>query len=234
MRVLVSVIATLLLFGACSLDLPIGQTEQGIHSWNGYHWPSSNLSLSVYDNMKDSAWAPSFEQTLADWNALAMPLSLAKASNKSADIAATARRSNQWLGMAQIYLDSDGHILSGKLTVNPILLSSSDYSPEAAQHVFCQEMGHILGLEHTVADSCMDDCAWAATRPEWLACLNSSLSTGPDSHDEGQLNTIYDHKDAGEPEEPDAGGNGPNCGKSPKNPHCPAGGWMTVHSFPIE
>ena len=237
-----------LLLTACSVDVDIGHTSQGIHSWSVYHWSSDNRDLSVYDNTKESSWSPFLAQSLVDWNSIDTPLSLTEGPSipkggRGADIVASSKRSPSWLGLAQIFLDADGHITAGKVTMNPILLTASDYSDNAAQHVFCQEIGHVLGLHHILGDTCMDDCSWAwADRSEWLACLNSPSSTGPNPHDEEQLNLIYTHvdsidavPDAGLPDAglPDAESDAGSTCRNPRNPHCSTGTWITIHVTPI-
>jgi hypothetical protein len=210
----------------CSSQFDISQTEQEVHSWSNYHWPDTDLT--VQNKIKDSAWQSHFDATLSAWDNLSTPLSISEGSPGM--IVTETRRSRQWLGLASIYVDGDGHITSGKVTMNPILLSDSRYSPEAAQHVFCQELGHVLGLGHIEDDTCMDDCAGAESTEAWLDCLNDPLTVDPNQHDEDQLNLIYGHTDV-VPDTPDAGSTD-GCGNS-RRPGCRQEGWTTIHSFPM-
>lgn len=215
----------------CSTQFDIGQTKQEIHSWNNYHWPDTSLSITVENKMKSNDWQQYFDETISVWDneGFNTPLSLT-AINNGGMVITEARRSRQWLGLATIYINSEGHITAGKITMNPIMLSDSRYTPMATQHVFCQELGHVLGLTHITAETCMDDCAWAITSTEWLECLNDPNAIGPNIHDEEQLNIIYSHDDV-LPDVPDAGDNG-GCGNS-RRPSCRQKGWVTIHSFTI-
>ncbi len=97
----------------------------------------------------------------------------------------------------------------------------ASYGPAAADHILCQEVGHILGLGPS------ND-------------LNSSMknrsvlgsATRPNVHDATQLLAIYNYSIV-EPDE-DSGKWGPPCSKNPPHPNCqPAGRWGTVDVFPI-
>lgn len=214
----------------CSTQVNVGHSEEGIHSWNTYHWAEGSFPLDVKNNMKDSVWQPFFDETVQVWDGLEHHLSIYTTTNQGS-VVTESRRSQQWLGLASIYVDNLGHITSGKVTMNPTMLSDSRYTDTAIQHVFCQEMGHILGLGH-IAESttCMDDCAWADTSTDWLACLNNPLAEGPDAHDAEQLDLIYGHEDD-QLFIPD-GGVASNCGNS-RRPGCRQEGWIVIHSFPI-
>lgn len=86
--------------------------------------------------------------------------------------------------------------------------------PGAADHVLCQELGHVLGLDHNrlELDTCMND----------QAPLGSA--TAPNLHDVQQLNLIYNHADAG-----GGGGRGRAGAGAPSG----NGRWLTVHVFPM-
>ena len=147
------------------------------------------------------------------------------------------------MGLAQIWIETeeDGqkHITKGKVTLNTtILAGDSRFDPAAAQHVLCQEIGHILGLDHdrTAWDTCMDDGGSATTATEWFAILNDPNKTTSGTHDGQQLTTIYSHSDSSgvTPSAEDEKG-GPPCSKKNK-PGCDpnkSGRWVTVHVFAI-
>jgi hypothetical protein len=104
---------------------------------------------------------------------------------------------NGWLGVAQIWI-SGSHITKGIVKVNDTYFSMSAYNSAAwRQFVMCQEIGHTFGLGHTDEThnnpnqgTCMDytndpDGGAGGASPD------DPNNQHPNSHDYGQLETIY-------------------------------------------
>lgn len=157
---------------------------------------------------------------VAEWAALNTPIQPGDADKKG-EITVKEATSVFWLGLARIFIDEDGHITKGEVQLNTKLLEG--YGAAAADQVLCQELGHVLGLDHdrVASDSCMNDQATLGD------------ATSPGFHDGQQLGIIYAHADVIPDEEPDGGG--PPCSKNPSHPNCKpeAGHWMTIDVFPI-
>ncbi len=172
------------------------------HSWNNYHWArtANPLPLVAVDSV-DNSWQAEFDATLLAWSGTPNVLTVVKGATDdsfkarkqckavSGQIRAcnAAYGYNGWLGLASIYLNSDGHITQGTAKVND---SYSSYWESQAEknHVMCQEVGHLFGLTHTSEDgtsqgTCMD-------------YSNSDSSQWPNTHDFEQLALIYEHLDA--------------------------------------
>lgn len=222
-----------LAIAACGAPAPApapATTATGLHSWSTYHWPTPRAP-AVFDKTKGTYWAVAAH--VADWATLGTPMQPTMTTRRAdADVTVTDGRSTQWLGLAQISLDADGHITSGKVTLNTAILSTDPrFGPEASAHVLCQELGHIWGLNHnrSALDTCMNDCATAATEAEWLACLNHPDGTTPNAHDVEQLLIIYDHVDPDPDPAPTSDG-GPPCRVKPNHPNCKL---HTVHTAPL-
>ena len=162
-------IISLLMIGVVSAD----------HSWNNYHWRSDNLSPTVLDKTTSSLY--DISANVADWVALGTPLNPTITTAKKGNITVSEASSTSWLGLARIFLD-DGHITKGQVKLNTRLLAG--YGVYAAKHVACQEIGHVLGLNHVTTDSCMNDTS---------GTLGSF--TLPNAHDAEELNAIYAHED---------------------------------------
>jgi hypothetical protein len=95
--------------------------------------------------------------------------------------------SNGWLGLAQINLNSSGHIAWGKAKMNDTYFNSG-YPVTEKRHVMCQEVGHDFGLGHTSENgssqnTCMDYYQ-NTSASDWT-------STGPNQHDFDQLLTQH-------------------------------------------
>ncbi len=198
-------IAMLLLTG-CQLgslrpDLEICSAQ---HSWESYHLAHNALSPIVVNR---SGYTPD----LAAWNDLETPITL-RSSGSGFIITIEEGECPGCLGRASIKRDSTGHTKWAHVTMNRAELDKM--KPEAAEHVLCQELGHLLGLDHHKAlDSCMDDCSG---RADWMACLTGEQGTTPNYHDAEQLKAIYAH--AGE-------------GSGPSGPGCT--GMVVIHEFKV-
>jgi hypothetical protein len=98
---------------------------------------------------------------------------------------------NGWLGLAQIWVTSGGHITQGTTKMNDTYYNTSKYNTPAWRGaVMCQEVGHTWGLDHqdeSGADfhTCMD----YATNPD-------ADNMHPNFHDYQELAIIYSHVDA--------------------------------------
>jgi hypothetical protein len=111
---------------------------------------------------------------------------------------------NGWLGLAQIWLDSNHHIYAGVTKMNDSYWWY--FTPEEKQHVMCQEIGHIFGLDH-------QDESGAALG----TCMDYSTDPGsqhPNQHDYDMLAQIYQHLDAYDSFHSGGGGSckGKSCG----------------------
>lgn len=193
------------------------------HTWNGYHWPSYNLNPGVVDN---TAYGSEVGDAVEAWNNLGSDLQL---NGGGSDIEVRAKNASAlYLGVAEIQVDADGHILSGRVTINHRYLKDGNlYGYDAGDriHVICQEVGHILGLDHQDGESCMNDD-------------NATLGnyTAPNSHDGETLEEIYDGHVDEEPADPPSGNDkgGPPCSKNPSHPNCVGQGavWITIDVIP--
>jgi hypothetical protein len=170
------------------------------HSWGSYHWARSSnpKTISVIDSMTTS-WDDNLNIANSDWNASSV-LNVVRESGSTTNstrrncrpVAGKVRSCNYnygytgWLGVAQIWA-SGNHITQGTAKMNDSYLAS--YNETAKQHVICQEIGHVWGLDHqdeSGADlnTCMD-YADALDNPH------------PNAHDYAQLESIYSHLDGG-------------------------------------
>lgn len=204
----------ILILALALLAVPMG-TALASHAWATYHWRSDKLSPAVKDRTKSSLYDVSAGVT--EWSGLGTPIQPFTA-NKG-EITVKEASNIFWLGLARIFIDEDGHITKGEVQLNTRLLAG--YGADAADHVLCQELGHVLGLDHqrVALNSCMNDQAELGS------------ATSPNTHDAEQLVLIYSHSDSFED---DNGGGGPPCSKNPDHPNCqPAGRWVTVDIFPV-
>ena len=215
-----------LVFGVALFSATVASAD---HSWNGYHFPSYNLSPAVVNDTSSSLY--DVPAAVTEWAALGTGVQPTLTTASKGDITVKEAFSPFWLGLARVFLD-DGHITKAEVKLNTRLLNN--YGPAAADHVLCQELGHVLGLDHnrdgdgggSPDDTCMNDQTTIGSY------------TSPNSHDTAQLNLIYDGHDDAVPDDggdTGGGGGGPCPPGNPNHKNCQnaTGRWIVVHVFPI-
>ena len=201
--------------------LTLVATASANNAWNGYHWSSDNLAPTVNDKTSGSLF--DVEAAVAEWSGLSTLTPVMTSGKGDVDVVVKRMNAN-WLGVAKISVDSAGHIQAGRVELNRLYLNS--LTAVQWDHVLCQELGHIWGLNHAPDETCMN---------------SSSLDyPSPNDHDAVQLNLIYDgHSDdvgGGDGGGDDGGGGGGGGGCPPGNPNHPkcnasASSWITIHVF---
>jgi len=210
--------------------LTVATVASADHSWNGYHWASDNLSPTVKDKTSSSLYdVPAGVQEWADLAIDNTDIQTTLTTAKKGNITVQEAFSQFWLGLARIFVE-DGHITKGEVKLNTRYLEYYEANgyDGIADHVLCQELGHVLGLGHNRDETGSD----ADNNPE--TCMNDQEFVGldltsPNFHDADQLNiTIYDGHDDGTG---GGGGGGGGCKGGPKK--CGQGVWITVHIFSL-
>jgi hypothetical protein len=195
---------SLLVFAAALVSAgTLTSTAAASHSWGGYHWArtSNPFTIQVGDNVS-SAWDSYLRTTASDWSAdtAGNPLNATVvmgahkgkcgAISGRVEVCNGAYGNNGWLGLAQIWVSSSGHITRGTAKVNDTYFNTAKYNTAAWRgSVMCQEVGHTWGLDHqdkSGADfhTCMD----YAENPD-------ADNMHPNRHDYEELAPIYSHVD---------------------------------------
>lgn len=190
----------LALAGAAALLVAgAGASAWATHSWGGYHWSVNTypFNMRVGDNVT-STWDGYLDGAVSDWDSSSV-LALTKVTGATnprnckpvsgrIEVCNSAYGNTGWLGIAQIWL-SGGHITQGVTKLNDTYFKTAKYNtPSWRALVTCQEIGHDFGLGHQDENFATD-----ATN----SCMDYTNLPGgnehPDSHDYGQLETIYGH-----------------------------------------
>ena len=188
-------------FSVTAMIQPAGAT----HTWGNYHWArtSNPFTLTLGDNMS-SAWDPYLQMASDDWSAdiAGNPVNTRVAAGMTTprkcravtgriEVCNAAYGNNGWLGVANVWLSSGGHITKATTKMNDTYYNTTKYNtPTWRAAVVCQELGHTFGLDHqdeSGADfhTCMD----YASNPD-------ADNMHPNTHDYEQLTMIYSHFDS--------------------------------------
>ncbi len=175
------------------------------HSWGNYHWAriTSSFDLTIVNSTTDD-WDGYVTRAIAEWSdstVLYMEEDFTGSTSKQirrkcnptdgkVRICNLAYGQTGWLGIAGIWIDTNGHITKGYTKLNDTYFSRDDYDdPAWKQSVTCQELGHNVGLGHQDVNfnnaslfSCMD--------------YQDPPYGSPNTHDYDQLETIYGHSDS--------------------------------------
>ena len=174
------------------------------HAWETYHWARGQnpFTLTLVDNLT-SNWRPYLQTTSADWTASSVVDTIVTAgSTRNAkrcaatlgqvEVCNSTYGRNDWIGLAQVWINGDNHILQGTVKLNDTYFNTARYNTPAWRNlVMCQEVGHTLGLDH------QDE---GYTPPNLNTCMDytndPTSNQHPDAHDYAMLESIYSHFDA--------------------------------------
>ncbi len=173
------------------------------HSWNGYHWArtSNPFTLKLENDLTTSQWVSHLEVASTDWTTpsvlntsivnLRAPTGNCKPILGKVAVCNKSYGFNGWLGLAQVWIYSDGHIAQGVVKLNDTYFNTSAYNtPAWRQFVMCQEVGHTFGLDHqdvNFSNANLGTCMDYTNDP--------STNQHPNQHDYDQLTLIYGHLD---------------------------------------
>jgi hypothetical protein len=199
------------------------ESAPATHRWVRWHWARARNPFTLgYRAQVGGPWGPLVAPVMNRWdNVSKMRPGTRDFVNwvggsdlviESGNYGATG-----WFGVARVQVNFvTGHISSGQVQLNDYYFTGQYNNDVARRHVFCQEVGHILGLDHNkiapvFGASCMDDTNTTLNRPQYQY---------PNAHDAGTLQAIYKHSDSG-----------PNRASVRQSSDGPLG-WITVHVTP--
>ena len=187
-----------------------GTVALASHSWGLYHWArtANPFTVKLGDNVS-TAWDSHLATASTDWSVSSvLDTTIVTGNTTPRKCRPTAGRvevcnasygNNGWLGLAQIWIDSNNHIVQGVSKMNDTYFSSAPYNtPSWRQFVMCQEIGHTFGLAHQdekFSNPNLGTCMDYTNDPDGtLGGQPSNLH--PNIHDYDQLALIYAHLDS--------------------------------------
>jgi len=169
------------------------------NSWNDFHWARTNnpFVLLVVNSVTPN-WQPALNSSLSLWSmSNVLDLNITSYNDRrnirkrcpmvqgQMRVCNAAYGYTGWIGLATIAIDSNAHIVKGTAKMNDSY--ASYWTTEKMNHVICQEIGHVLGLDHVSTDgSSQQTCMDYSQDPN---------SQWPNTHDYEQLLASYNDID---------------------------------------
>lgn len=120
------------------------------HQWGSWHWNRYGSPVTV--NMYNTAsYRTEASKAINDWNNNTILYTPQLGSHTYVHVFDGNYGANGWAGLASLESVSGSHILHAHARINYYYSMSSGYK----QGVFCQEVGHTFGLDHSNTGSCM-------------------------------------------------------------------------------
>lgn len=179
---------TVAAFVGIVLTLLGGGVAQANHSWSDFRWATRDGIVRLYANVSQvrGGFTADTARVLTRWDASEHVVMETNPYGKqgafvvrSGDFGRTG-----WLGVTKIQLDESDHIVGAEVQLNEWYWQqgAAGYDDAARAHVYCQEVGHVLGLGHQYepGDTCMNDESSELGQFEQ-----------PNAHDYVQLRQIY-------------------------------------------
>ena len=175
------------------------------HAWSTYHWArqSNPVTLELGNNVNntwksyldaasnawstppDSTWPDIIETTVVADGTTSDPKKCTPTMGR-VEVCNARYGQNGWLGVAQISIDSSGHIVRGTAKMNDTYFNMTKYNNiEWRSHVMCQEVGHTFALGHQDTSG-----------KDFHTCMDYASSPAgdhrvPNAHAYQQLGEIY-------------------------------------------
>lgn len=148
-------------------------------------WKYANYAINWYNGASGDYYNIYNEEARTDSNSwhnytdISLTSVSAAGSTDHINAYAGSYGSTGWLGIAEIQRYSGCIIYQGRSRLNRSYLDNGSYTRTNKEHVACQEVGHLFGLQHNRSSS--------------TTCMNDSILTAPypNSHDQSLINSIY-------------------------------------------
>lgn len=150
------------------------------HNWGCWHYANATINVynggtgPYYDHFQTKIWTHT--KSWDSYTDLVLVQSNNAGSNDFINCYAGSYGSTGWLGIAEILNYSGCTVIEGRARLNKSYLNSG-YTKKNKRHVACQEVGHLFGLDHQAAQTCMNDAILNVPRPN--------------THDRDLVNSMY-------------------------------------------
>lgn len=143
----------------------------GAHQWSNYHWHKTGSRIVIQNYNYAAHYAEAEAARQDGWNKISILYNYNVNYHTDVSVFDGNFGATGWAGLATIDLTSGGHITHGHARVNTYYPMSSSYK----QGVFCQELGHVWGLDHSATGDCMGLGYFAGSTSSYGAHNNSDF-----------------------------------------------------------
>lgn len=142
---------TLLALAAVVTLLAGNLSVASAHRWGSWHWHKSGTQIVIRNYNTAANWQAAENARVDGWNKIGILYNYRVNAHTDVSVFDGYYGSTGWAGLASIESYSGSHILHAHARYN----RSYPYSQGYIQGIFCQEIGHAWGLDHSATGDCM-------------------------------------------------------------------------------
>lgn len=177
----------------------LGGGVASAHNWNGWHWNRGGSAVNVYFYVTSSGGCPgsgAANNALYDIYYNPHPIYTYCTSSHSDVHVFQAYSTASWCGLAQVWAQWwdpwNNHIDHAHAQWNTRCTSGAGFSGTAFQQgIFCQEILHTLGQEHSATSDCMNLGYFSWNQPYRNSMGNTGLYVYDWDHQSADLYNRY-------------------------------------------
>jgi hypothetical protein len=179
--------------------LVLGVGAAGAHDWDGWHWPRGGAEVDIYFYLTSpGGCGGGYPQTNAMYDIWNNPHPVYNwCVDSHSDVSVFEGYSSaSWCGLATVWArwwdPWNNHIDHGHAQYNTRCTSGAGYSGNAfKQGIYCQEIAHTLGQEHSATGDCMNFGYFSWDQPYQYRWGNTGLYVWDWDHNSADLYYRY-------------------------------------------
>ncbi|WP_412542956.1 hypothetical protein R8Z50_10880 [Longispora sp. K20-0274] len=131
--------------------LTLGASPASAHNWGSWHWDKTGSSIVINNYIYGGTTAQAEAARQNGWNTIGILYNYSVNTHTDVSVFDGNFGATGWAGLASLESVSGDHILHGHARYNSYYGGSSVY----IQGVYCQEIFHTYGFDHSDTGDCM-------------------------------------------------------------------------------
>ncbi len=131
--------------------LTVDASPASAHNWGNWHWDRTGSQIVIYNYIYGGTTAQAEAARQDGWNKIGILYNYAVNYHTDISVFDGNFGNTGWIGLASLESVSGDHILHGHARYNTYYSASSLY----IQGVYCQEIFHTYGFDHSNTGDCM-------------------------------------------------------------------------------